>query len=261
MKLFRNFRLMKKRGFTLLEMMLSIVILSLVIGAVFSQLNLAQQRMTAEQTKLDDFQQARDFVDQFFRDINQIGDPNIRMFGNVVPPFAVPALLPYEAPVFNDSRLAVGLVSIGNTSIEFEGSVNGVGTVQSVQYMINGTGGNTCQLCLQRSQVDKLNGITPWTQNTNWGTEVNDVLSNPIFKYFDTNGNQIVIPPGATIDISTVLGAQTIANVKTIQISLRIQNPTKIDAQNGQPIESVFEGEVSLNNCSMAVDSQPRSCR
>lgn len=262
MKLFRNFSLIRQRGFTLLEMMLSIVILSLVIGAVFSSLNLAQQRMTAEQTKLDDFQQARDFVDQFFRDINQIGDPNIRMFGNLIPPLAVPLALPYEAPVFNDSRLAVGLVSIGNTSIEFEGSVNGVGTVQSVQYMINGSGGATCLLCLQRSQVDKVAGITPWTQNTNWGTEVNDVLSNPIFKYFDTNGNQIVMPAApATIDISTLAGAQTIATVKTIQISLRIQNPAKIDRQNGQPIESVFEGEVSLNNCSMAVDKQPMSCK
>lgn len=261
MKPFRNLRLIQQRGFTLLEMMISIVILSLVIGAVFSSLNLAQQRMTAEQTKLDDFQQARDFVDQFFRDINQIGDPNIRMFGNVVPAFAVPLAPPYEFPVFNDSRLAVGLVSIGSTSIEFEGSVNGVGTVQSVQYMINGSGGNTCLLCLQRSQVDKVTAIAPWAQGTNWGTEVNDVLSNPIFKYFDTNGNQIVIPAGTTIDISTLAGAQTIANVKTIQISLRIQNPSKIDRQNGQPIESVFEGEVSLNNCSMAVDQQPRSCR
>lgn len=257
MKLFRNFSLIKQRGFTLLEMMLSIVILSLVLGAVFSQLNLAQQRMTAEQTKLDDFQQARDFVDQFFRDINQIGDPNIRMFdGAIVPAFAAPLAPPYQAPLFNDNRLAVGLVRIDNNSIQFEGSVNGIGTVQSVQYQINGSG--ACLLCLQRSQVDKVNGTTPWAQGTNWGTEVNDVLSNPIFKYYDVNGNLI---GGLPVDISTLAGAQTIASVKTIQINLRIQNPTKIDAQNGQPIESVFEGEVSLNNCSMAVAKQPMSCQ
>ena len=239
---------MKQRGFTLLEMLFSLIILSLVVGAVFSQLNLAQDRMAAEQTKLDDFQQARDFVDQFFRDINQIGDPNTRMFDQTK--------IAFIAPLMNDSRLAAGLVRIDNASIEFEGSISGIGTVQSVQYAINGSG--ACALCLQRSQVDKVNG-NPWGQGTNWGTEVNDVLSNPIFKYYDVNGVQIP-PASLPMDISTVANAQTIATVKTIQISLRIQNPAKIDMQSGQPIESVFEGEVSLNNCSIAVNGQPMSC-
>lgn len=251
MKLYRNVWVGKQRGFTLLETMVSLLILALVTGAVFSQLNLAQERMSAEQTKLDDFQQARDFVDQFFRDINQIGDPNLRMFDQAA---IVPAFL---APPMNDSRLAAGLVKIDNAAIEFEGSVNGIGTVQSVQYMINGSG--TCALCLQRSQIDKVNG-SPWTQGTNWGTEVNDILSNPIFKYYDVNGNQIP-PASLPIDVSTVAGAQTIATVKTIQISLRIQNPAKIDMQSGQPIESVFEGEVSLNNCTVAINGQPMSCQ
>ncbi len=247
MKLRRNLGLVSERGFTLLEMMISLVILSLITAAVFSQLDKAQQRMSAEQTKLDDFQQARDFVDQFFRDINQIGDPNIRMFDQTK--------IAFVAPLINDSRLAVGLVRIDNNYIQFEGSVNGIGTVQSVIYTINGAGG--CALCLQRSQVDKANG-SPWAQATNWGTEVNDVLSNPIFKYYDVNGNLI---GGLPIDISTAAGANTIANIKTIQISLRIQNPAKIDMQSGQPIESVFEGEVSLNNCSMAVNGQLMSCQ
>ncbi|SRR6266849_3894887 len=247
MKLRRNLGLTKQHGFTLIEMMVSLLIMGIVTGAVFSQMNTAQQRMSAEQVKVDDFQQARDFVDQFFRDINQIADPNIRMFDATAIAFA--------APPITDSRLAVGLVSIGDNSIEFEGSVNGIGTVQSVQYMINGSG--TCRLCLQRSQVDKAIG-NPWGQATNWGTEVNDVQANPIFKYYDVNG---VLIAGLPVDISTPAGAQTIANIKTIQISLRIQNPSIVDGKTGQPIESVFEGEVSLNNCSMAVNGQPMSCQ
>ena len=258
MKLWRNFSLKKQRGFTLMEMMISLLILGIVTGAVFSQMNTAQQRMSTEQVKLDDSQQARDFVDQFFRDISQVGDPNTRMFApTIVPPFAVPLAPPYQAPLFNDNRLAVGLVKIDNTAIEFEGSVSGIGTVQSIQYMINGSG--TCALCLQRSQIDKANG-NPWGQGTNWGTEVNDVLSNPIFQYYDTNGIQI---PQANlpIDISTLAGAQTIATVKTVKISLRIQNPAITDAKTGQPIEAVFEGEVSINNCSIAITGLPMSCK
>lgn len=247
MKFRRNLASIKQRGFTLLEMMVSLLILGIVTGAVFSQMSAAQQRMTTEQVKVDDFQQARDFVDQFFRDINQIGDPNIRMFDQTK--------IAFVAPLMNDSRLAVGLVKIDNNAIGFEGSVNGIGIVQSIQYMINGSG--TCALCLQRSQVDKANG-NPWGQGTNWGTEVNDVQSNPIFRYYDVNGNLI---GGLPVDISTPAGAQTIANVKTIQISLRIQNPAVVDEKTRQPIESVFEGLVSLNNCSMAVNGQPVSCQ
>ncbi|HVH70549.1 MAG TPA: prepilin-type N-terminal cleavage/methylation domain-containing protein [Candidatus Dormibacteraeota bacterium] len=258
MKLRRNLHFRKQRGFTLLEMLLSLLIMVIVIGAVFSQMDTAQKRMNAEQTKLDDFQQARDFVDQFFRDINQIGDPNIRLFDQaaIVPAFQSPLAPPYQSPRFNDNRVAVGLVRVDTTSIAFEGSVNGIGTVQSVQYMINGSG--TCALCLQRSQVDKANNVSPWQQGTNWGTEINDVVSNPIFSYFDVSGNLI---GGLPVDISTPAGAQTIANIKTIQISMRIQNPAVVDMQTGQPIESVFEGKVSLNNCSMATTGQPMSCQ
>jgi hypothetical protein len=140
--------------------------------------------------------------------------------------------------------------------IQFEASVNGISTVQSIQYMVNGSG--SCSLCLQRSQADKVNGSPVTAQNTNWGTEVNDVVSNPIFTYFDTTGALIT---GLPVDVSTTAGANTIATVKTVQINLRVNDPTVIDLQTGKPIEGVFEGEVSLNNCSMASNGQAMSCQ
>jgi len=251
MKLRGNLIAIKQRGFTLLELMLVVLILGIVTGAVFSQMSTAQQRMATEQVKLDDFQQARDFIDQFFRDINQIGDPNFRLFDIAGGTWA-PAL---ASPLINDSRFAIGLVKIDNNEIQFEGTVNGVGNVQSVIYMVNGSG--SCTLCLQRSQVDKITADPVAGQATNWGTEVNDVASNPIFKFYKADGTQITALP---VDISTAAGAQTIANVKTVQIKLRIQNPQVIDQKTGQPIETSFEGEVSLNNCSMASSGQALSC-
>jgi prepilin-type N-terminal cleavage/methylation domain-containing protein len=256
MKFKRNLPAAKQCGFSLLELLLVIAILSLIVGAVFSQMGDAQQRLNAEETKLGDFQEARDFVDQFFRDINQVGTPNIRMYD------------PTQV-IFNttnntyDSRLAVGLVSIGNNSITFEGSVNGTGTVQSVTYQINGSG--SCTLCLQRSQVDKANNTSPTAQGTSWGTEINDLTNTnafPIFKYYQYDGTQIASSTLNTpIDISSPTNANIIANVKTIQINLTIRNPLIIDQKTGLPIETSFEGEVSLNNCSMASTGQPMSCQ
>jgi len=245
-------------GFTLLELMIVLLILSLVIGAVFQQMSVAQQRLSTEEIKLDDFQQARDFVDQFFRDINQIGTPNARMFddsqtASFVPTLSNTSLNTWTYKYINDYRFAAGLVYIGDNEIRFEGSVNGTGTVQSVIYKINGSG--TCQYCMMRSQTDKTSA-DPLTQATNWGTEVNDIISTPIFKYYQYDGTLIATPQ----DISTQAGAQLLASVKTIQINLTIRNPKVMDSKTGQPIETSFEGEVSLNNCSLAASSQAMSC-
>jgi hypothetical protein len=51
-----------------------------------------------------------------------------------------------------------------------------------------------------------------------------------------------------------------IASVKVIKISLLIRNPNVKDLQSKLPIETAFEGEVSLNNCSMAATGQGMSC-
>jgi prepilin-type N-terminal cleavage/methylation domain-containing protein len=237
-KLFGKEKL-RQRGFTLIEMMIVIAILATVTGGVFLQLNTAQQRINTEQIKVDNFDEARDFVDQFFRDINQIGYPNGHMVS------FLPTTL---ATAQQDTRVAVGLVQIAANSIWFEGDVNGTGVVQSVQYKINGAGGTTCPLCLQRSSVPKITGDPFSGQSAAaWGTEVNDVITSPIFTYFDNTGAAI---GGLPLDIDT--NGTTLAKVKTIHINLTIQNPANIDPKTKQPIQTSFEGEVSLNNCSMA---------
>jgi len=70
----------------------------------------------------------------------------------------------------------------------------------------------------------------------------------------------VTIPSGG-IDYTTSTNAQILANVKTIEINLTIRNPNVVDRQTGQPIETSFEGEVSLNNCSMLATGQNMSCQ
>src|SRR5437868_12282446 len=132
------------QGATLVELMVALAVLGLVMAGVFGQLGAATQRLTAEQVKVDNFDEARDFVDQFFRDINQIGYPNGHMVN-----FLSPTLTTAQ----QDTRVAVGLVKIDGNAIWFEGDVGGTGVVQSVQYKVNGSG--TCSVCLQRSSVPK----------------------------------------------------------------------------------------------------------
>jgi prepilin-type N-terminal cleavage/methylation domain-containing protein len=251
----------RQRGFTLLEMLMVMGILGIIVGGLFAQMDLAQQRASAERTKLDNMQEARDFVDQFFRDINEIGYPNVRMMDisslSWNPPLTTPATYGWNSAYANDNRAAIGLVRIDNTEIRFEADTNGDGNVQSVRYTLNGNG--SCALCLQRSQVAKVAGDPLNAQPPNWGTEVNDALNAVIFTYFKADGTAI---PAASLplDISTQAGAQTLASIKTIKISLMISNPAIKDMKTGQVIQTSFEGEVSLNNCSMAASGQPMSC-
>ncbi len=236
-----------ERGHTLVELLVAIGVLGVVTAGVFGQLNTAAQRIYTEQVKVDNFDQARDFVDQFFRDINQIGYPNGRIVTNL-------------ANGINDTRVAVGLVKISPTSIWFEGDINGSGVVQEVQYQINGS--NTCALCLQRSAVPKITG-NPYTGQSlpAWGTEVNDLTTPIIFTYFDVNGNQIT-PPAAPGGYDIVNNGSQLAQVKTIHISLTIQDPNVTDPKTHQQIQTSFEGEVSLNNCSLAANGwNPMSCQ
>jgi prepilin-type N-terminal cleavage/methylation domain-containing protein len=240
----------KQRGFTLLETLLAVAILSIVVGGIFEQMNLTVQRQASERIKIDDMQEARDFADQFFRDINEIGYPNSRMIDSSVlwaPPLAT--------PLINDNRVAVGLVKIDANEIRFEADTNGDGNVQSVVYMINGSG--SCAVCLQRSQAAKASSANPLTgQTPNWGTEINDVVNtNPIFTYYDNNANVIAVPA----DINS--NPATIASVKVVKISLVIRNNNIKDLKTGLAIETNFAGEVSLNNCSMATTGQPMSCQ
>lgn len=263
----RNMARRQQLGFSLIEILLVLGIMGVISAGILSQMDTAQQRGYSEQVKLDNFQEARDFVDQFFRDINQIGYPNSRLVDTtqltwspvLATQLGLGTSYSWASPYIVDNRLAVGFVSIDNNAVQFEGDVNGNGVVQSIIYQINGSG--SCQLCLQRSQADKVIGNplpTPTgAQVPNWGTEANDVITSPIFSYFKADGTPITVPQ----DISTSGGAIALASVKTIKISLTIRNNQVIDPKTNQPIETNFEGEVSINNCSMATVGSPQSCQ
>src|SRR5215469_7175074 len=106
----------RSRGFSLMELLVVLVILGLICGSVFKLMGLVQERNRTESVKVDYMQEARDFVDQFFRDINQAGYPDGRMIdptsASWVPPLPVP-----PTPLMYDNRVATGLVKIDTNEI------------------------------------------------------------------------------------------------------------------------------------------------
>ncbi len=226
-----------QQGFSLIELLTVLVILTLVMGAIFSQLIQVQQRYQVEQTKLDMFQESREFMDQMSRDLHQAGYPNAKMYANGV----------LAAPINNDPRNAVGLVQVTPTSIIFEGDVDGTGVVSSLRYTLISDPANPgqCPCWVQRSQVQKVNADPLTGQGTNPSNEVQNVVNsagtmtifgqmtlpsgiqtnqalygqyaaNPVFQAFDNAGNAVALP----IDINA--SPTVIKSIKTIRITLNV---------------------------------------
>jgi len=72
MKLRKNLERLTKfktqSGFSLIEMMIVVLVITIIMGAVFKSINVTQQTSTQQQMRLDLTQQARNFVDQITTD-------------------------------------------------------------------------------------------------------------------------------------------------------------------------------------------------
>jgi len=184
----RQTSLPSQEGFSLLELVIVCAILSIVLGSVFSGIDLTTQRSEAEQTKVGLTQEGREFVDEFERDLHQAGYPNCRMIKT--PGLGAAPNCPTDYSVANSnvaaySGVAVGLVSVSNTQVIFEGDVDGDGVVDSIQYRLLDSAGNypptgTCPCTIQRSQMPKVNGTMPLAQLTTFSQELQNVVNSGV---------------------------------------------------------------------------------
>ncbi len=197
-------------GFSLLELVIVCAILTIVLASVFNGVNLVTQRSQAEQTKVDLTQEGREFVDEFERDLHQAGYPNCRM---VAAPGALnncPADVT-NPTVWTNSTVAAGLAYLSNTQIIFEGDVDGNGTVDSVQYRLVDSAGNspptgTCPCYIQRSQQPKDGLNDPLSQPTSWSQELQNVVNSGV-PGVDASGNPLPYGGGLNISGNTAWGA------------------------------------------------------
>ncbi len=199
------------------------MLMSLVMGAVLSQLSLVQQRTRGEQVKVDIFQEAQEFGDQLMRDVHQTGYPSVRMFDTSSWSVAV------ASPESSDSRLATGFILISPSELEFEGDVDGSGNVIVVTYELVSSG-NNCP-CVQRSQVLKSTGGTSFS-NELQNVESAGTTADPIFIAYDSNGNSI-----ASANMTTAGGQNSLATIHTLQWQIKIKAAI-VDPKTGQAPEN-----------------------
>jgi prepilin-type N-terminal cleavage/methylation domain-containing protein len=178
----------KQKGFSLLELVIVCAILAIVLGSVFSGIDLTAKRSEAEQTKVGLTQEGREFVDEFERDLHQAGFPNCRAIR--APGLGAAPNCPADYSAANSnvaaySGLAVGLVYISNTKVIFEGDVDGDGIVDTVQYQLVDSANNwpptgTCPCTIQRSQLPKQPNTMPLAQPTTFSQELQNVVNSGV---------------------------------------------------------------------------------
>jgi prepilin-type N-terminal cleavage/methylation domain-containing protein len=233
-------------GFTLVEMLVSLLVLATVTGAVFEQINTMQKRAASEAVNVDLNQQSRDFLDQTVRDLHMAGYPSRSMYS--------------VDPLLRPSMVAAGLVRVSPTEILLEGDVNNDGTVYSVDIFHQASDPNNPNCpCVRRSAQIKVNADS-FSQGTNpVYTETEHVFppgtgagqsGEDLFTFFDQNGNAVAIGNG--VDISTPAGPTTpsgqtlISSIKTVKINLSLLTNQR-DPQSGGFTRTSMSASARLN--------------
>jgi prepilin-type N-terminal cleavage/methylation domain-containing protein len=200
----------RQRGFSLVELLASLAILSIVIGVVVDGITTMETRNAVEVTKVDLTQQAREFMDQIVNDIHQAGYPGLNMFD--------PATLTSSTNCTLDNNLSCGLISVTSTSLQFEGDVDGTGVSEVYIQLIQPSGGCPCKL--QRGTVAKSVGGTPA-----FYTEVDNVMNTAVFTGFQYDGSQITLPASSSTG--------NLKNIAAIGITLYVRSGQP-DLKTGQ---------------------------
>jgi prepilin-type N-terminal cleavage/methylation domain-containing protein len=233
----------KQSGFTLLEMLVSVLVFVMISGAMFQLLTSTQKKSQTDSQVRDTFQEARLGLDQIVRDINDAGYPPANHF-SVVPVVTSYAQSPIAwSPTYPTTPCTIGgtCTTPGSYDVIFEEDYDGSGTVKWVRYQLQGT-------TLWRGVTNKVAGIDPATATSAAGVMypyVQNVMNNAssaqitsiqaTYPNMFPGGNPVPIfnyTLDPTVGTTGCLAAATSpCNVRDVQVTLIVQTPQR-DAQN-----------------------------
>jgi prepilin-type N-terminal cleavage/methylation domain-containing protein len=186
-----------QRGFSLMELLLVVAILTTVIAVVTDGMIKIQKNSASEVAKVGVAQETRQFMDQILRDLRQCGFPGLAMFDSSFVP----------TPTLNSTYVAGGLITFSSSAIQFEGDVDGSGVSEVYIHVVVPASGN-CPCTVQRGTVLKSTGGTPA-----YYTELDNVMSQNIFTAYEFDGT--------AYNSST----ETLSSIKNIGVTLYVQSP------------------------------------
>lgn len=220
-------------GFSLLELMLVLAILSAVIAVATTGIMQIEQRSASDVNKVGMAQESRQFMDQILRDIRQSGYPSVNMFD---PSTLTAATSTYTICQMN-TTVACGLVSFSSSAIQFEGDIDGSGVSEVyIQVVVPSSG--SCPCTVQRGTVSKASSSTPPYYGTPaYYTELENVMTQNIFTAYKYDGT--------AYNSST----DSLADIKNIGVTLyvRSQQPDTNESSTTYPTTTMVS-EVTINN-------------
>jgi len=236
----------QRSGFTILELLLAMAVFLVICGAMFSLLQLSQQRYSSETQLSGTFQEARLAMDQIARDVSDAGYPSTGMYSTIP---TTNTFLYAVGPVAWSTTYPTSPCSLGITCPPTPGDFDLIlettigSTVSWIRYQLVGT-------TLYRGSVAK-NGTDPVGATSATGVMVpflvnvmNDVSSTqiaqitasypgmfpsgpvPIFQYScDT--------PAGVVSCATAGAYNSVLNVRDVDITLIVMTQLP-DAQTQQ---------------------------
>lgn len=208
----------RQAGFTLLELMVSLAILSIVVGVVVQGITTMQARNAVETNKLDLTQQTREFMDQIVNDLDQAGYPSLNMFD----PATLNPAAGGNKTCTQNSKVACGFISVSNTAIQFEGDVDGTG-VSEVYIQLNQPAGG-CPCTIQRGTIAKPATTPPYPVPLFY-TQVDNVMNTVVFTAYGADGSSIALPQDKTTG--------QLGQIAAIGITMYVKS-TQPDPKTGQ---------------------------
>jgi prepilin-type N-terminal cleavage/methylation domain-containing protein len=238
-------------GFTIMELMVSMVIFVVISSAIFTLLGNSQKQFRTESQLLDSFQEARIGLDQIVRDAGDAGYPPQNHF-LVMPAVSNYAIGPlgWQPGYVTGTSCLIGTAGGGTCvtpsdyDVIFEGDNNDSGTVSWTRYHLVGT-------TLYRGSVPKTGAGTdpvtatagvmlPYVTNVMNNASAAQIatfqaqypgmfpggVAQPIFQFSCDS-------PAGTVLCQNAVGGNSPSNVRDVEITLIVQSQQP-DMQTGK---------------------------